>query len=123
MPEECWKIKHFLRFFVTVYLENGEVKLPIFSIAIIKKTTKKQKAGTLAATTIGTALSALGQEVAKTVVIANADEYVSSLTDEQLAQACELLDGERNISVEEIAQHINDLDTKQVATDVKTKSL
>ena len=88
-----------------------------------KKKTKKQKAGTLAATTIGTALSALGQEVAKTVVIANADEYVSSLTDEQLAQACELLDGERNISVEEIAQHINDLDTKQVATDVKTKSL
>lgn len=86
------------------------------------KTTKKQKAGTLAATTVGTALSALGQEVAKTLVIANADEYVSSLTDEQLAQACELLDGDRKISVEEITQHINNSDTNQTVEEVNTKS-
>ena len=42
-----------------------------------KNTTDKQKAGTLAATTIGTALSALGHEVAKTVVPARAYESVS----------------------------------------------
>lgn len=87
------------------------------------KKTDNQKAGTLAAITVGTAVSAIGQEIAKTVVLANAEEYVSSLTDEQLAQACELLDGEKELSVETITQHLNNSSTKDTLKEQKTNSL
>lgn len=61
-------------------------------IYLNKNKTDDEKAVILGGITLATSITAVGNSIANSIVIANAEEFVASLTDEQLAQYSEVID-------------------------------
>lgn len=76
-----------------------------------------KKSHVLFGSTLAVGASATIQSVAQQVVLATADEYVASLSDDELAYACELLDAKE--------KELNTIDftIEEKSTKVMTKTL
>ncbi len=88
------------------------------TIVLDKKKTKEQKIGTIAGMGVATSISSTLQSCTRQSV---EEKYFASLTDEQLAYVCELMDEkEKELSLEELRVEMTNDEISMPTSDAKT---
>lgn len=88
------------------------------TVLLDKSKTKEQKIGTIAGMGVATSVSSTLQGCTRQAV---EEKYFASLTDEQLAYVCELMDEkEKELSLEELGVEMTNDEMNMSASDEKT---